>query len=559
MNIERTITIDNRSWLGLMLLRVLSPRKCSIPQYKDEALAHLREENNYEHRGKDVIDGELDTLARSPIIFYKWEQVIDPETHKELYYVQMVIDCGAQGSHFDIVRDMAGYIYSVGYNPDWVVSRTQTDMYITLGNIHPNRNSYVNLLLASSVPNDFIRETFSYIKDIAIKFDLKNMGQIIKQGTPYKVIINFYNHIVEALMNKNSRTLVISNYANDGIGLLLFGQYKEIELRQFVYKQHYDEKIKAKLVGKTLVVYDGEKSFECIEPYISKWAQYKVGMLDILQFSHHKDFFFQDNLRDGALRKIVFHFINQDKISIPRSRLVVERGIAYGQVCFMPGKNLKPKHVDIVCRNSRGYIGEFVIPVNKDNVQFQAMKLIDDHILNVLSGMNTQPEEFIKTYQKYLFNTHDEQVEDDILSEWFKNCVRTNKRTARGIVYSYMHMKEQLEKEYNSIKNYVECFDFSKCKPVPSIQMDKKLKKNYYKTLHIEPENIIINKINNKKIKEISQIKPTVSFNFIDNRKMLNVGKASIYDFYNSTTNSIQFEFNKMKGMVTHDKVKNRG
>ena len=558
MNIEKAITIDSRTWLGLIVLRVLSPKECDIVQYKTDVIAHLRKENDYEHRGRDVIDGELNDLMEAPIIYYQTTKVTIPEIGHDLNYVQLVLDCGMKGSHTDMIRDIAGYVYNLGYNPDWVISRNPTNMFFTINNICPNRNSYISLMIGPSLPTEDIRRTFSFVNDMAIKFDLKNPTQVIKQGTPYKVIIYFYDSIVKAIEDKNSRTIVISTFQNDGSGLLHFGQYREIISRQFVYKQHYEEKMKAKIANGILIIYDGEKSLKCIEPYLGRLAAYKINMVDILQFSHHKDFFYQDNLRDGMVRKIVFHFINQDKISYPRSRFGAEGRSLMTNVCYMPGKGLKPKHIDIMCHNNRGYVGEFVIPVNDDGVQARVTELVMNYIGSVLTGGNFRAIDFAMAYKGLLFKDEPTVADNDILSEWFKNCVKTNRKTARGIIYAYMNMKEQLEREYNGLKDYVECFDFSKCKPVPSIEMDKKLKKNYYKSLHIEPENIIINKINNKKVKEISQVKPIIRFNYIDSRRMLNMGKMPIYKFYDATTNSLKFEFNKMKGMVAHDKVKNR-
>ena len=98
-----------------------------------------------------------------------------------------------KGSHTDMIRDIAGYVYNLGYNPDWVISRNPTNMFFTINNICPNRNSYISLMIGPSLPTEDIRRTFSFVNDMAIKFDLKNPTQVIKQGTPYKVIIYFYD------------------------------------------------------------------------------------------------------------------------------------------------------------------------------------------------------------------------------------------------------------------------------------------------------------------------------------------------------------------------------
>ena len=122
---------------------------------------------------------------------------------------------------------------------------------------------------------------------------------------------------------------------------------------------------------------------------------------------------------------------------------------------------------------------------------------------------------------------------DNILDDWFRSCVRTKKQTDMGILHAYMNMKSKLEQEYKQLKTYMDFYDFSKCKPIPSVSMDKKMRENYYKTLHIEPECVILNKINNKNIEKISTIKPMVKFNLLTSKGMLLEGKKDLYSYQN--------------------------
>lgn len=562
MNIERLMFIDNRvSRLNLFILRTYCQEDLTPEDCKAAMISYFRRQNEREaHRGRDIIETSIDTLETSPIVYWKKDRTFNIEENKEYYYTQVVLDMAqSRVSTGDTIRNIGSYLSGLGYQPDWITGETPMNMYFSISAVeYPDRTQVLRFGPNQPALQSSVRKAFGFKNNISFKIDFKNPDQSMKMGTPFKMNISIYEDITKALMSKSSSTLCVGNY--DGIaGLMMFGRFRDGGNNLFTYKYQYEEKIKAQFIGETLVIYDGEKSFECVRPYIPLWSQNRINLVDILQFSHHKDLYFEDGLRNNYIRKLVLHFVSQDKIVPGRSRLKYDARSAFGTVCFMPDKTNKPKHVDIVCRNSNGYIGEFVIPVNNDNVQVAAMKLVSDYIMAVTTNDNTNPDHaaFIAEYINYVFKRED-AIEDDILSAWFKNCVKTNKRTERGIIYAYMNMKDKLEQEYNGLKTYVECFDFSKCKPVPSVEMDKKLKENFYKTLHIQPENIIINKINNKKINQISQMKSTVTFSFMDSRDILRRKSMPIYDFYENTTNKLKFDFNKMKGMVARDKVKNR-
>ena len=94
--------------------------------------------------------------------------------------------------------------------------------------------------------------------------------------------------------------------------------------------------------------------------------------------------------------------------------------------------------------------------------------------------------------------------------------------------------------------------------PIPRIKTDEKMVENYYKSLHIEPKTVIINSINNRNIKSIQEVQPTVSFMFIDKRGRLLKGDYSINKFYNNKTNEVELLYNKLKGEVSRDKTQNR-
>ena len=97
-------------------------------------------------------------------------------------------------------------------------------------------------------------------------------------------------------------------------------------------------------------------------------------------------------------------------------------------------------------------------------------------------------------------------------------CTEASKQNDDNIVKAYERMKKSLEREYKELGTYLSHYDFSKCMPIPRIKTDEKMVENYYKSLHIEPKTVIINSINNRNIKSIHEVQPTVSCMFLDRR-----------------------------------------
>ena len=119
-------------------------------------------------------------------------------------------------------------------------------------------------------------------------------------------------------------------------------------------------------------------------------------------------------------------------------------------------------------------------------------------------------------------------------------------------------MKLNLLREYKALEDYMGSYDFSRVTPVPKIILDKKTKENYYKSLHILAKNIKINNVNNKKIKEINKTQAMVDLMYVNNNETIIKGSYPLIKYYNPTSNTLEFNYNKMKGELIHDKVKNR-
>ena len=205
--------------------------------------------------------------------------------------------------------------------------------------------------------------------------------------------------------------------------------------------------------------------------------------------------------------------------------------------------------------NMAGYL---ILPIVDNQPNMEALEEVTKTINALHDHNNVLFREHCANYYNMLKNEITANQED-LLTKWFQYCTRTSKHTDDNIIQAYKNMKSKLEKEYKEIQNYLDYYDFSKCIPVPTINIDKKMLKNYYKTLHIEPQNYIIKSINNKKIQQdIVGRKSTITIQTIVKKNDVYMATYPLLDFYNRQNNSLELNYDNMKGAVIRDKVKNR-
>lgn len=410
-------------------------------------------------------------------------------------------------------------------------------------------NELLKCRIHSSIPDDIIDKYISTSKNdigisMSVDYNKKYIGSAIG-----KIGISIFNSLEESIENIKPETFLITQC--NAIGMLAFGQLKEVDYNCYAFVKVYNNKINMKYIDDKVVFYDGHNSFAACEPYLKNW---KAKIINITQFSKNKDLFYHTSIPIEA-NKMVIHFINRKRIK--RVDFNYSHRNCEGLVlCNLGTKKLK--RYSIVLRNrNNNYWGEFVIPVDDVDNTAHAMSIINDIIDKQDRGLEDKFMEACENYRKLLIVGEDCVDEDDVLSNWFKYCTQSSKNTDTKILMAYEKMKKDLEEEYKQLSVYINNYDFNKCMPVPRLEIDKKLKNNYYNSLHIEPENIIIKKINKKNINPINEVRTIIKF--IDNSKnTYNIGSLPINRFYDIRTNTITLKYNKVKGEVIRDKIKNR-
>ena len=482
--------------------------------------------DNYKY---DFIKKEkrFDTVRNEYYYYYQLVFFSDRLERENIYYnIFYRIDECIKRASVSFVEDIK-YSYTVIYNNGdygqqiyWPVDNSTRDLFNRIGN---------------------------YLKDICVSIEI-NKEKSYKGSNAIKMNAIIYNDFKEAVNNRNSNTWIISG-GND-LGVLCFGRINRFADGSYKYVCEYNNKFKADYIKDKVVFYDGEKSFDLVKNNIEEW---NCNFVSITQFSKNKDFFYH-TIRSNAIKKILLHFINSDRIISGEIRADDFNSSFTGTVNCRIKNNYRMGYN--VCKRQGILNGEYVVPYNpNDNTSSKALYYINKLILS-----NNLDIDSLNKYKDILFRK--DYDEDDILLKWFDFCSGTNKNNNMKIINAYKKMRDNLIGEYKQLGYYVNNYDFSKCNPVPTIKIDKKLKNNFYKTLHIEAKNIIIKKINKMNIKPIEDKQVYVRGMFPikgkHQKEDILLGEIPLKRFYNGKDNAIELNYIKLKGEIYNDKVKNR-
>lgn len=576
MILERKVAINqygsHHSLEGFILFRVASRLPMTTQSAKDAVINHIQGEiqaahaaGNFSDTKAEVYNRDMDILRELPIVYSKEKTFPHPEG--DIHYIQLLLDLGSRynptvtPSSYSILPEMAsgmlGALYG-GYGMRVHPRCPLADFTYEIANV---KFSARGPMLRSAGGNAFNHYVYENIitpqNNIAIAQET-NTSKAYNRNSMLKLHYHIYDNIVDAINDKNAGTLNISAY--DGIyGTLTFGCMGEHPNGIYRLDMRYKGKVNAFWHGKMLVCYDGQKSLECVKPFLTEWSEGGIRQLNILQFCSNRDFFFQEDMNNETVRvnKTILHFLNKDKLYLSRSGISYRNGGMSGQIYYQPARGRKVTGINMNLKsfNQSGYFAELIVPVGDDK-HLIALDRIGKLIRAKMDpNSNIDVNLAFTEYKATMFESAEAQ--DDVLAKWFSYCTKSSKTTDDGILRAYAKMKASLEKEYREIASYLNCYDFSKCAAVPRLEMDKKLRENCYKSLHVEPKNVIIKSINNKKINPINEMRPTVKF-MITAKGICAIGEMPLNKYYDAKTNSISLNYNKMKGEVIRDKIKNR-
>lgn len=387
---------------------------------------------------------------------------------------------------------------------------------------------------------------------------IKLIGNYKKEYTHnsvVKVVYKIYDNILDCVNTHEPGSLSAITLAG-APGPIYYGRYelKNNRIRlsntnKYVYKP-YGIKYKATRIGDKIVYYDGIRALDSFKDKIINWDE-RIQMVVLMQYRGLDYTPFQDN---GVNRqKVIIRYLNPKDYSFEKQHMNMA-GTDCGELSGRVWQNRKSRHFSIRFdfRSGESYNPAFegIIPFG-EKVE-QAVEAVDALIRN-------RGEQNFRNYVDVLLDTPVVGAEEDILTTWFTSCVKTKKHNDDNVLRAYRIMKLNLLREYKALEDYMGSYDFSKVTPVPKIILDKKVKENFYKSLHIQAKNIKINNVNNKKIKEINKTQAMVDLMYVNNNEAIVKGSYPLIKYYNPTTNTLEFNYNKMKGELIHDKIKNRG
>ena len=381
-------------------------------------------------------------------------------------------------------------------------------------------------------------------------------------GTQVKINLVQYASLEQAFKEKTKATISFSQISPVS-GPYIF---KRLSCKDYSgiyrYELTYPNKIKVDTFDGRLVFYDGEKAYNTMKPYISSLND-SIKIIDIIQYATNKDLYYQPIKRVSVdihqAKKITFNFVQREYLPSTLTNREVSAAPyrVNGNIPIAHKTRRYNKVINLRIDPDSIFTGQLIIPVDDTSVDPCGI-LTAIHLCNAALSHSGDFMTLVENYKnciiKQVANT---EADDDILSTWFAHCNNTSSNEDKHIVRTYEMMKERLIKEYKELEVYVSHYDFSKCTPIPTIKMDKKLTDNYYKTLQLEAFNNIINSVNNKRIEEFRSVKPYVTV-MMEYHNLTLQNKYPISKFYNASKNEIDLNYIELRGAVINDKIKNR-
>lgn len=513
---------------------------------------------------------DIDRFGQLPIVYHKVDTYqIEGDQWYTVYYNQLVLDIPADLQETNPMRngplsDILNIIHNMDNTryEDWIQVEQSLNYAYSIGILRPNiYRGWGGITSHDPIINNFIDKYYNAHNHLAFTFDIENNTNIRNRNSYVRYSINIFNNLKEAFAARNSHTYCITCGDND-LGSFMFQEFKTNMNGITRVYNFAPKKIGVEWVNNILVFYDGQKAFDTVKDYIAQWQNYNIRQVNVLQYCDLRNFFVQQ--MPIGRPALTLNFVNKNNINVLNRTFSIGDVGFRGNVNYKPATKRKTVHLEtMLSYNAHDYdrvmtYGNIVLPVNDKNDHIKALEELNQ----MLSCLYTHQSESFKNHCRAYIDLLKSIItvqEDDILSRWFQYCTQASKNTDDKIVRAYKAMKDKLEKEYKDIGAYLDHYDFSKCLPVPAINLDDKMVKNYYKTLHIEPINTIIKSINNRKIQQsIAEMKSMVTVQMILKGEDVYMAQYPLIDFYNSKNNSLILDYKKMKGAIIRDKIKNR-
>lgn len=558
---------------GLILMRMVSKLPMTAAVVKETIINHLKgeltlnhEKGNISDKRNTMIGNELNEISQYPIVFNK--SMKHTVEDKEYYYTQIVLripdeKCRLLNSP-TILGDISGRLDGnlfVRQGTKVIIPGCPIQDYVysigTVSTCFGTSCSYIGnneqlMLLA-------VNEIMTADNNIAINTNIITEKKY-NRNTIFDVEYDICDNLFEAFQKKNKYTFVIGAYDNF-YGCFIQKNTREAGYGFQILRPYPQATYKVEKYKDIIITYDGKKAYETAMPLLETAHKAGIKMIEVHQYGIGREYFSNhvnpDNYDAHSVKKLVLHYAPLTNMETRSDRFEYDdySGNLSGYVYIRNNRGRRSQW-DVGIRNRKDMFGMFIVPVDEEGVQHKVVEYIKTMIQRVV-GESSRDDGY-KAFEDYVNSMKGKTiVGDDVLSRWFVQCTKTRNQQDDSIVKAYNQMKDKLEQEYKAISNYLNCYDFSKSLPVPSIKMDRKMEKNYFNTLHVEPKNVIINTINNKRISPVEMVQANVKV-MIPIKKQIVIGEYPLSHFYNATTNTVELNYDKMKGEVIRDKIKNR-
>lgn len=252
--------------------------------------------------------------------------------------------------------------------------------------------------------------------------------------------------------------------------------------------------------------------------------------------------------------------------SIDFNSIRLREGYELDDVCFLTNRKGNNRRTKGFARSYMGTKTDLLKPMIDGRksvhlvLSYPTMdSKLDDTVISFVEriGQNlsnrTKIREIAKDMVDYILSfrpstTTIEDSDDDILVRWFNDNTKTTASTDEHILKMFNRQKEQLIKQYREMTKYLRNYDFSGCRPIPSLKLDKKVREIGEKKLVIMPEKEQISSVMGIPIPTTTNVKITGTLNIIDKKNKKIVHKVFDMDsYYDKNSNSYSLEYNVLK------------
>lgn len=528
-----------------ILIKALVSTPMSSQNCFDSIIQYQRQLLSLDHQsGGDIpsLGRQLDRLSSYNIIYDKIIPVEDGEA--KYYYHQFVLEG-------EPLIEGNGY-YNLFHNPTVIEKITPNapksvfPFAISAMELHMGNSATMTMTsgLDNKMTQLFKSLVLKHKENIACQFET-DTSKKYNRNAIMKITCIIYDNFVDALNHKNKNAILVSSWDDMNVAsyYILRGNHGV-----YTFKHIYSSKITAIYYRDMVVVYDSKRAYETIKPFLQTLRESGLKNLHIIQFSGNQDFYYSSSGVHHS--KLILRFANVEDIIRAKSSFGNRQwDNSIATICLKGHNGRKNMYVDVRLHNNQGYCGTLIVPIQQgvvDNV------FLDNMIRGIV--LHDFPMNVYLNKLKGEINPV-----DDIISTWFNYCIQAKKKGTHDLLGAYTRMKDNLEAEYATLKQYVDAYDFSKCMAIPVVKMDNKLKENYYNTLHMEPKNIIIKSIKKEKINPIEIIQPTITFMETSIKKNYILrAELPLKNYYKAKDNTIELEYKKLKGDVMRAKTQNR-